>query len=429
VVASTPLIHGLAVFDRQGHLRYPSVGQGATEGVFPTLARAFPPGAWARPGVRHLALQDQLVLEAVPTGPGGGALLAVLSLDPEALRRDLLEKTLGPLEGPAIPAVLDAQGRLVYARAPLEGASLVVSVPLGGALPGWRLGLYQLPGAFPWDTVRRQVILFSAAFGLLLLVIATGLGATYRLVRRETEMADLKADFVANVSHDLKTPLALIRMFGETLEMGRVADEASRQEYYRVITRESERLSRLLDNVLDFSRIERGRRTYVLAPAAVGPIVHEMLETFAYILAQQGFRLEVTVAPDLPEVPLDADAVSQALANLVDNAIKYSGDRRVLRVEAALRDGHLVVAVADEGMGIPPEEQERIFEKFYRIGRSETQGRRGSGVGLALVRHIMDAHGGRVTVESQPGRGSRFTLWFPLPDHGQAGAAGTAGAT
>jgi signal transduction histidine kinase len=316
----------------------------------------------------------------------------------------------------------------VYSRAPLERAIPIVSVPLGETLPAWRLVLYQPPGTFPWDAVRRQVVLFSAAFGLLLLVIAAGLGATYRLVRRETEMAELKADFVANVSHDLKTPLALIRMFGKTLEMGRVADAATRQEYYRVITRESERLSRLLDNVLDFSRIERGRRRYDLAPAAVAPIVHETLETFAYILAQQGFRVEVAVGADLPEVPLDAGAVGQALANLVDNAIKYSGERRVLRVEATLRDRQLAVAVADEGMGIPPEEQERIFDKFYRIGRSETQERRGSGVGLALVRHIVEAHGGRVTVESQPGRGSRFTLWFPLRADGHARAAGTGGA-
>ena len=313
----------------------------------------------------------------------------------------------------------------MYARASLERANLIVSVPLGGTLPAWRLTLYQAPGTAPRDAVRRQVVLFSAAFGLLLLVIAAGLGATYRLVRRETEMAAMKADFVANVSHDLKTPLALIRMFAETLEMGRVEDKAARQEYYRVITRESERLSRLLDNVLDFSRIERGRRTYQLVPAAVSPIIDETLEAFAYLLEQGGFKVEVAVPSDLPRIPLDADAVGQALANLVDNAIKYSGDGRVLRVEAALREGHLVLAVADEGVGIPPEEQERIFEKFYRIGRSDTQARRGSGVGLALVRHIAEAHGGRVTVESQPGRGSRFTLWFPLCVDGQAATAGT----
>ncbi len=111
---------------------------------------------------------------------------------------------------------------------------------------------------------------------------------------------------------------------------------------------------------------------------------------------------------------MDAEAVRQALANLVDNAIKYSGERKSLRVEATIQAGHLALAVTDEGIGIPSEEQERIFEKFYRVGPSERQGRRGSGVGLALVRHIVEAHGGRVTVESRPGAGSRFTLWFPV---------------
>jgi signal transduction histidine kinase len=228
-------------------------------------------------------------------------------------------------------------------------------------------------------------------------------------------MARLKADFVANVSHDLKTPLALIRMFSETLEMDRVPDEATRREYYRIITRESERLSRLINNVLDFSRIEGGGRQYQIAPAEIEPLVREVLDAFAYVLGQRGFTLQVAVAPGLPPIPLDPDAFSQALGNLVDNAIKYSGEGRTLRVEAGLRDGGLAVAVADDGIGIPPEEHGRIFEKFYRVGRSETQGRRGSGVGLALVRHIAEAHGGRVTVESRPGAGSRFTLWFPVP--------------
>jgi signal transduction histidine kinase len=257
-------------------------------------------------------------------------------------------------------------------------------------------------------------MLFTAAFGVLLVVIVAGLVVTYRLVRRETEMARLKSDFVANVSHDLKTPLSVIRMFGETLEMDRVRDEAARREYYRVITRESERLSRLIDNVLDFSRIEGGRRRYERLPTAVEPLVRDVIEAFAYPLTRQGFKVEVHVAPDLPEVPLDAEAIVQALANLVDNAIKYSAERKTLRVEAALADGELALSVADEGIGIAKDEHRRIFEKFYRVGHSETQGRRGSGVGLALVRHVAEAHGGRVIVESVPGEGSRFTIRIPV---------------
>jgi signal transduction histidine kinase len=257
-------------------------------------------------------------------------------------------------------------------------------------------------------------MMFTAAFGVLLAVIVAGCVLTWRLTRRETEMARLKSDFVANVSHDLRTPLSVIRMFGETLELGRVPDEARRREYYRVITRESERLSRLIDNVLDFSRIESGRRRYERTPTAVEPLVRETLEAFAYPLEQQQFKVEVGVAPDLPDVPMDADAIGQALANLIDNAIKYSADDRVITVEARRDGDRLALSVADHGIGIPPAEHARVFEKFYRVGRSETQGRRGSGVGLALVRHIVEAHGGEVSVQSAPGDGSRFTLRLPL---------------
>jgi signal transduction histidine kinase len=227
-------------------------------------------------------------------------------------------------------------------------------------------------------------------------------------------MAQLKADFVASVSHDLKTPLSLIRMFAETLELGRVPEAERRREYYQVIVRESERLSRLIDNVLDFSRIERGRRRYDIVPTAVGPVVQEAVDAFGHVLAQNGFTVETTLPPDLPDVPMDGDAITQALANLIDNAIKFSGPRKVLRVAAEAGAGRLAITVADEGIGIPREEHARIFDKFYRVGRSDTQGRRGSGVGLALVRHIVRAHGGDVSVASEPGRGSRFTLWLPL---------------
>jgi signal transduction histidine kinase len=340
-----------------------------------------------------------------------GALDAVLA---EEGVREALQRTLGGPEPPTILALLDPQQRPVYAREPLGAAERLASARLREGLPGWQVALYQPPGFSPHRTVRRQVMLFTCALGALLVVILAAAVTTYRLMRREAEVAQLKADFVANVSHDLKTPLSVIRMFGETLEMGRVSDPATREEYYRVITRESERLSRLIENVLDFSRIEGGRRTYDRVPAAVEPLVRESLDAFTYPLAQGGFKVEVEIAPDLPDVTMDVAAVGQALANLIDNAIKYAGERKAIRVKASLVDGELALSVADEGIGIPPAEHARIFEKFYRVGRSDTQGRRGSGVGLALVRHVADAHGGRVTVESRPGAGSRFTIWLPV---------------
>jgi len=374
-----PIFASLTLVDHEGRVLYP---EGASP---PPLVREIPEGLWDRGGRRHLLVGDQVVLAAVIPGA----------------------------EGPVL-AVLDAQGDLLYVSRPIERTTRVLTVAFGEALPTWRVALYQPPDISSRGDVRRQAMLFTAAFALLLVVIALGLVATYRLLQRETEMARLKSDFVANVSHDLKTPLSLIRMFGETLQLGRVPDEATRREYYAVITRESERLTRLIDNVLDFSRIEGSGQRYDIGAHPVEPLIHEVLDAFRYPLAQRGFKLDVAVAPDLPEALMDPEAIKQALANLVDNALKYSTERRRLGLSARREGSWVVIEVADEGIGIPAGELERIFEKFYRIGRSETQGTRGSGVGLALVKHIAEAHGGRVSAESRPGQGSRFSLYLPI---------------
>ena len=414
LVAASPLLLRLALFDREGRRLYPETWRDDDERVFGAVTTAVPQALWDRGGRRDVIVGEHVIVVCVLRADDGHPVLAAFTRNLDVLRREVFAAGLAGLEAPTIAVVVDHRDRTVYSRRPLDGAERVADVRLRDELPDWRVALYQEPGASPRDAVRRQVMMFTSAFGVLIAVIAAGSVATWRLLRRESEMAQLKADFVANVSHDLKTPLSVIRMFGETLEMGRVTGEAQRQEYYRVITRESERLSRLIENVLDFSRIEGGRRSYAMVPTAVEPVVRETMEAFGYPLAQQGFKVDVTVGGDLPDVPIDADAVAQALANLVDNAIKYSGERRAVRVDASVRDGHVAIAVADAGIGIPLEEQGKIFDKFYRVGRSETQGRRGSGVGLALVRHVAEAHGGRVTVESTPHRGSCFTLWLPL---------------
>jgi signal transduction histidine kinase len=411
--AGHPLFEAVYVCDRHGRVLYPERLSRDDALVVAALRAEISERLWERGGRRHLEARGRVILAAVLPASSRGPLLVGLRRDEGALRREVLEKTLGGPDGKGALAVLDGGGRPVFTSQPIESGEPVLTVPLGEALPAWRVALYEPPGLSPRDMVRRQTMIFMGAFTLLLAVIAAGLVATYRLVRRESEIARLKSDFVANVSHDLKTPLALIRMFAETLEMNRVPDEGRRREYYGVLTRESERLSRLIDNVLDFSRIESGRQRYEIVPGPVEPVVLEVIESFRHPLHQQGFAVEVAVEPDLPDVPLDPDAMKQALANLVDNAMKYSADRRRLRVAARREGAGVAVEVADEGVGIPLAERERIFEKFYRVGRSETQGRRGSGVGLALVKHIVEAHRGRVTVDGRPGEGSRFTIHLP----------------
>ena len=229
-------------------------------------------------------------------------------------------------------------------------------------------------------------------------------------------LSRLKSDFVANVSHELKTPLALVRLFAETLELGRVPSKEKAAQYYRIINKESQRLTQLIDNILDFSRIEAGRKEYRLGPTDVARVVAEVVEAYRFPIEQQGFSLEVEVAPDLPEVIADQEALAQALLNLMNNAIKFSRGRRPSNwVTARLAS---CASRCPTRIGVAKAEQRKIFEKFYRAEDSLVHETKGSGLGLPLVKHILDAHGGRVEVESQPGQGSTFSLVLPVAGRG-----------
>jgi signal transduction histidine kinase len=264
------------------------------------------------------------------------------------------------------------------------------------------------------EEIRFWTITKMAMIGLIDLMLGAGLFLVYQNVRREMHLSRLKSDFVANVSHELKTPLALIRLFAETLELGRVSSGDKARQYYRVINKESQRLTQLINNILDFSRIEAGRKEYHFKKTDVGRIVHDVVEAYRFQIEQHGFSLDVQIAEDLPEIELDKEAVSQALINLVNNAIKYSSEEKQIRIEAR-RDGpRVLIQVKDKGIGIAKAEQRKIFEKFYRAQDTLVHETKGSGLGLSLVKHIMDAHGGSVEVESAPGRGSTFSLALPL---------------
>jgi signal transduction histidine kinase len=265
---------------------------------------------------------------------------------------------------------------------------------------------------------NAQFSLRSAFFlAALLLVVSLTLFGSYLLwrdMRRELRMAEMRSQFVASVSHELKTPLTAIRMFAETLGMGRPADEQSQKDYLNTIVSESDRLRRLIDNVLDFSRIEQGSRTYNREPVQLAEIVHAAASSMQHPLTKQGFELQVDVQEDLPEAEVDADAIEQAILNLLANAMKYSGKSRHIDLRLLKANDEILIQVRDRGVGIPEKEQERIFERFYRASIPENQSIPGTGLGLALVDHIARGHGGRVEVESEPGRGSTFTIHLPL---------------
>jgi signal transduction histidine kinase len=227
-------------------------------------------------------------------------------------------------------------------------------------------------------------------------------------------LAKLKSDFVANVSHELRTPLSLIRLYAETLEMGRLTTPDKPQEYYRIIRKESERLTGLINNILDFSRIEAGRKEYDFRDTDLAELVRNTLDAYRFQIEQHGFTLETSVADDLPPMRVDREAIARSLLNLINNAVKYSAKEKFLSVKLYRENGHASLEVCDHGIGIPRNEQARIFEKFYRVGDPLVHNTKGSGLGLSLVRHIVEAHGGAIAVESVPGEGSKFTIELPI---------------
>lgn len=261
---------------------------------------------------------------------------------------------------------------------------------------------------------RRWVMQSFLILGVLSLLMIGGLVLTYRNVSKEMALAHLKSDFVSNVSHELRTPLALIRLYAETLELGRITTQEKKQDYYRIIRKESERLTALINNILDFSRIEAGRKEYDFRETDIAELVRNTLDAYRYQIEQQGFAFEQNIESSIPAVRVDREAIARALVNLINNALKYSANEKFLGVKLYRANDKLKLEVVDRGIGITRREQSKIFEKFYRTGDPLVHNTKGSGLGLSLVRHITQAHGGEVQVESTPGKGSKFTLSLPL---------------
>jgi len=249
-------------------------------------------------------------------------------------------------------------------------------------------------------------------------MILAALWFAIRQASEQIQLAEAKTSFLANVSHELKTPLALIRLSGETIELGRVSSDEERLKFLQIIGRECRRLTHMINNVLDFAKIDAGRKDFHFRNTDLRRLVKETVETFEPQLEERHFQVEVTVPEEMPFIEADPEAITQCLVNLIDNAIKYSQDKRFIRVEAAIESENgqpemARISVSDQGIGIPAGERRRIFEKFARVDASLVHNVRGSGLGLSLVRNIVEAHNGRIEVKSSLGHGSTFTLLLP----------------
>ena len=309
-------------------------------------------------------------------------------------------------------ALIDADGQVMIGSFGKSGPQAVRTAP-ATRLPGTLHATSTDPGADEAGFAGRRRLLLSG-FAVLALVLLVGSYFIMRAIDREQAVARLQSEFVSAVSHEFRTPLTSLRQLSEMLSKGRVPTEDLRQKSYDILSRESERLQRLVESLLDFGRIEarafRYHYEHVDPVALVGDLVAEFQEK----AAAQGYRVELELAGEYPFIHADREALGLALRNLLDNAVKYSPDCRTVWVEMARERGRLAIRVRDQGMGIPASEQKEIFKRFVRGTGSRAANIQGTGIGLAMARHIIEAHDGEIRLESELGKGSTFTILLPL---------------
>lgn len=327
----------------------------------------------------------------------------VLIQRPESLLQTL------PVELDAVCALVDEEGRVVAGRK--QVGATVVRMATESQLP-W--SLYVTGSKGPKDlamTARQRFMLLG--LGTVVAFLVAGTYFVARAIRREIAVSLLQSDFVSAVSHEFRSPLTAMRQLSEILALGRVSSEERRQKYYDTLVGETRRLQRLVETLLNFGKMEEGARQYRFEEIDAGELVESVAAEFAPQLAASGRRIELNRAPNTCPIEADAEALALALRNLVDNALKYSPDQPAVSVEWGCENGAVAIHVRDRGMGIPVAEQRVIFQKFVRGRAAIAANVKGTGVGLAMVSHIVRAHGGEVRVASAPGEGSTFTILLP----------------
>ena len=282
---------------------------------------------------------------------------------------------------------------------------------LGEFLPGYGLGIrYRHTRLQILEDLKPATLLGLIA--LLIIVFAIGFYSFLRLALREIRLSQAKSHFISNVSHEFKTPLGLIRLYNETLELKRYRDEDERHGFHRTITRETVRLANMINRLLSFSRMERGQKQYNFQPHDLRQVVEDVLDDYGRQIEDSGFTIERNLDGYIEPFALDKESISQAVINLLDNAQKYSGDLKHIIVTVREDTGGPVIEVTDHGIGIPPDDVNKIFDMFYRVEHGLLHDVKGLGIGLAVVKKIIEDHGGKVDVESKEGEGSKFILRF-----------------
>ena len=389
--------------------------EGATEGE--ALARAvdwlwqsWRSGHTVEPGSSGRRSLDYEGTSVTVVWNASGDRLTALAADPSYQRRRWLGPAIGSVEEPGVRvALVDAEGKVIHGQRSPDVSSESLRVASTTGLP-WTVVVANADVEADLQFAQRRRLMMAGLAALALLVIA-GTCLIGRAMSRELAIARLQSDFVSAVSHEFRTPLTSLTQFTEMLVENESLPAETRRRYYEAQACATGRLSRLVESLLDFSRMEAGARPYRLEPLDAAQLARAVVEEFRLEGAGKDFTIECD-APAGAMVHADREALSQALWNLLDNAVKYSGPSRSVRVEVE-HGREVALRVRDRGPGIPASERKLVFRKFARGSAARVGNVRGTGIGLAMVRHIVEAHGGRVTVDSEPGSGSTFTIVLP----------------
>jgi signal transduction histidine kinase len=307
----------------------------------------------------------------------------------------------------------DNQGKLVFSKGLKEEIGYL-SFPFPENLPQWKLLLSENKPGFLTTLLKARSGIYLFIFILIALLMLLGFAFIMYTLNVELRLNKLKSEFISNVSHELKSPLTSIRMMTEMLHHNRVQTEERKSAYYSAMLEESEHLSHLIDNILDFSRMDDDRKKYDFTDLDLDDLLMKFLESTRKMLPEPGFNIRYNRPDRVPVVKADKNAILQVFYNLVDNAMKFSGTSRQIDVSLVPRDDELQFCVKDYGIGISSKEQDKIFERFYRGDKPQRLGIKGSGIGLTIVKQIVEAHGGTINIESEVGKGSRVVVRLPL---------------
>jgi two-component system phosphate regulon sensor histidine kinase PhoR len=347
-----------------------------------------------------------------------GALIVDL---PNFIKYTLAPKMQGISQDKFIISAMKVENdSLVYSTDPQTLANPSTNVASTGVqekdfwiLPGYYLGI-ALKGATIDDLVASRTSTTEIFLALLGVMLAGGIFFLYSNIRREIQLSQAKSEFVSNVSHEIRTPLSLIGMFAETLETGRVTSEEKKKEYYSIIGKETSRLTKIVNRILNFSQMEANKKRFKFDMIDLNALCADILKSYFHHLEDKGFDVDFLPHPNMEKVRVDKDAVAEVIVNLLDNAVKYSDERKHITVRTGLSLGHCWIEVEDEGIGIPKSYQKDVFEQFFRAPTGDVHTTKGTGLGLTLVKKIMEAHAGSVELSSMVGKGSIFRISFPL---------------